>query len=177
MIVHRSTETNADRVRITWTYQGHDGAQAVVERCDPLGCVVRAAASGQAPGQVSFEDEVQLGGTYTYRLGLPAGGRLHNSAPVHVVVPFAASIQLLSVSPNPTPGPIQVTFLLLSGAPATLALHDLQGRRVMSQPVSFPVVGRQSVTLDAPSDLGAGIYFVPCEHGGRTAARLIVLIR
>jgi hypothetical protein len=171
------SEVEPNRVRVTWTTTGTFSGNRV-QRCSDSGCVVVGIATADATGRLTFEDlYVQPGELYTYRLGLMTQGRLHLSGAVDIEVPLTVALRVMGVAPNPAPARLRITFLLSSNAPARLTLHDIAGRQVSSQNISFPVPGRQTLELDPPSSLSAGIYFVRIEQRGQIAARKVVILR
>ncbi len=84
-------------------------------------------------------------------------------APVIVPEP-ALSLELLGASPNPVRGAARLAFSLPSAGHVTLALHDVQGRRVRTLvDVELPA-GSHAVSWDGRDDAGvrvpAGSYWM-----------------
>ena len=83
-------------------------------------------------------------------------------------VPDAAllAFALSSAGPNPIrDGRVRLSVTLPSGAPASLELIDVGGRRVASRDISALGVGEHAVELTAGRRLAPGIYLVRLRQG------------
>ncbi len=78
----------------------------------------------------------------------------------------AVEFALDGVRPNPAVGGrLRVHFSLPSGAPATLELFDLSGRRIAERAVGLMGAGRHAVDLASGGRLRTGIYVVRLTQG------------
>jgi hypothetical protein len=123
---------------------------------------------------------------YDYRAGTTAdiyaqninadgslGGSLLSTSPLP-----PASFALSGVRPNPSVGDVRVSFSLPDGAPATLALYDLTGRRIESLSVGALGPGVHVASLGhGPSTLPPGVYCVCLTQGTHRAFNKVALVR
>lgn len=86
-------------------------------------------------------------------------------------------LTLERVSPSPTRGPLRVAFTLASGAPATLELIDVAGRRVWSRSLAGLGAGPHSLELADPPGPSSGIHFLRLQQHGHTLVRRVILLR
>lgn len=115
---------------------------------------------------------VRAGGRYAYRL-MVAG---HASAETWVDVPTAARFALHGARPNPArAGDLRVAFALDSYAPATLALFDLNGRRVAAREVGALGAGSHTTRLSEGERLAPGLYWLRLSQGSRHASTRVVI--
>src|SRR5438034_1093913 len=92
---------------------------------------IPATHSCSRSGMVTYEDaEVRPGSRYGYRLGVPSNGAERMLGEVWLSIPSIAELHLRGLVPNPAGAELAVAFSLASGAPATLELFDIAGRRV-----------------------------------------------
>ena len=82
--------------------------------------------------------------------------------------------------PNPSRAAIHVTFSLAEGslaegAPGTLTLIDIAGRRLSERAVTG--TGRQTIDLASGALLAPGVYLVRLTQGGRSIVRRVSLLR
>jgi type IX secretion system substrate protein len=83
----------------------------------------------------------------------------------------------MSVGPNPVTSTVTLRFALARPAQVSLAVFDLQGRRVATLlDGSSMTAGEHGVPLTA-SSWAAGCYLVRLEVGGRTTTSKLVVIR
>jgi hypothetical protein len=129
-------------------------------------------------GSLRFEDRaVSPGERYAYRLGyVEAGGELFTTE-TWVDVPAALRLALEGLRPNPAVGELHVWFTLPHAAPATLALHDLAGRRVLDREVGSLGPGRHLVRLDDGASIPPGIYWLSLRQGEKTLLARGVVMR
>jgi hypothetical protein len=95
---------------------------------------------------------------------------------VAVQVPGVPALAIQQVAPNPTSGPLRVRFTLPSGAPATLELLDLAGRRLRRMAVGGNGAGSEVVDLAPREPLRPGIYVVRLEQDGRSVAARVAVV-
>ncbi len=89
----------------------------------------------------------------------------------------AVVFALAGVTPNPaTSGRLSVAFALPDGAPATLELLDVAGRRVASREVGALGAGRHIVELAPAGRQAPGLYLVRLTQGGRIATRRVTVL-
>lgn len=81
-------------------------------------------------------------------------------------------------APNPARGRATLDFTLPEAAHVTVALYDVEGRRVREAARGEFPAGRHGVTLDLRSgrDLAPGLYFVRVSAGPRTRVQRLVVM-
>jgi len=85
-------------------------------------------------------------------------------------------LRIVSLSPNPTVGGLNVRFSIPAPRPTALELYDLAGRRLYVADAGTLGVGEHVLDLDPDGRLEAGIYFVTLTDGHeRRTARAVVL--
>ena len=122
--------------------------------------------------------DVVAGGAYDYRLGVagPEGERFYGET--HVVVPDQSVVSLEGMQPNPSDGPMLVSFSLAGRDAASLDLLDVTGRRLIRREVGSLGVGRHFVRLDeSGKPLPAGLYFLRLAQDGHARTAKIVIER
>lgn len=98
------------------------------------------------------------------------------------VPPAGAGLTLLPPSPNPFNPCTTISFAAPAGAPVSLRVYDLAGRRVTTllDGVTLPE-GLQTATWDGRDDAGrpavAGAYLLRLESGGRVEVRKALLLK
>ena len=167
------------------------------QAAEPLGMVVsveRRTAGGEwasvaqqlqdATGGITYVDDVVTAGTqYDYRLDVNQTGHEGHYGETRIAVPgttgvpVAPPLALAGVRPNPTDGPLTVSFSLPSGAPATLSMYDVTGRRVMAQAVGGLGAGTHTLRLDSVVRLRTGLYFLRLEQGDEDSVARAVVAR
>ncbi|MGH2569593.1 MAG: FlgD immunoglobulin-like domain containing protein, partial [bacterium] len=89
--------------------------------------------------------------------------------------------QVLSLSPNPTGGPLRVRLEGLDARPARLDVFDARGRLVRRLLGRSDHSGSTSVEWDGRSEVGdlvpSGVYFVRLASGDLTEVRKVTVIR
>ncbi|MEI6410371.1 MAG: T9SS type A sorting domain-containing protein [Bacteroidota bacterium] len=75
----------------------------------------------------------------------------------------------LQISPNPTSGPINVTFTALNNGKTTLQVVDATGALVYTAAPDAITTGDQQISLDL-QDKPAGIYFICLRQAGKLIA-------
>jgi aminopeptidase N len=88
---------------------------------------------------------------------------------------------ILRAQPNPTPGPTQITFRLVSSAPARLSVFDPAGRLVRDLPLGPAASGVHLVTWNGETESGPraapGAYFLRLSQQEAGDTRKLILIR
>lgn len=127
--------------------------------------------------RLHFEDATVAPATrYAYRLRLSRNGLDHFSPMTWVDVP-ANVLSFGGPRENPSVGPPVVQFTLPDARPATIEVHDLSGRRVMSREVGSLGPGLHRVTLEPRAPWRAGIYFLKLRHPDGAIARRVCVLR
>ena len=157
------------------------------------------ATGGTRGDFIAADPDVQSGGSYPsllltqtdriVRIDPPGGGWFGpptsslqpvGSAAAVLAPGTPAATHLVSVAPNPAFSSARVEFALAQESRASLAVFDLQGRRVATLAGGVLEAGPHIATWDGASPRGpapAGVYFVRLEAAGRSDARRIVLTR
>lgn len=172
-----TAEATPDRVRITWYVTGLEGNARVERRrgADEWLLIGEAVRSG--PDYLVYEDrDVAPGERLTYRLVWVEGGVELHSDPVQIVVPSGIGRLELAAAPNPANGLIDARIALPVAGDATLALHDILGREVMTRNVRADAAGRMIVRLGT-ADLPAGLYWLSLRQGGAAARTRVSVVR
>jgi hypothetical protein len=133
-----------------------------------------------------LDTHVSAGVTYQYFLGIWQGEGEEQAlfGPVSVTYfpPFSATLPYLAVWPNPSTGPIKVSFAAeKSGVPFKLTLTDVSGRVVGDMASGTASIGVTSFTWDLVKhpgwSLSPGVYFVSLEMEGKLFERKIVFLK
>ena len=126
--------------------------------------------------RINYVDEAVVAGhRYGYRLGLGSGTGEVVAGETWVDVPLKAVFALQGARPNPTAGPLSVSFSLADDSPATLAILDLSGRRVFERQVGNLGPGNHVVRLER-AQLRSGIYAVRLTQAGRTLTSKVTIV-
>lgn len=131
----------------------------------------RLDEAGLAPGTaIATLDALTLAGEHvqgTVRLDVPS--------------PAAGTEVVLAASPNPFNPQTTLRFALPQDGPCSLAIHDLQGRRVRTLVDGVRPAGDHALLWDGRDEGGAavasGIYFARLVHPGGTRTERLALIR
>jgi hypothetical protein len=84
---------------------------------------------------------------------------------------------LLWVSPNPVTSAATLRFALAGTEVVTLAVYDVQGRRVVTLLDSAPMSGGEHVVPLRPKGWPPGCYVARLDSEGITATRKMVIVR
>jgi 1,4-alpha-glucan branching enzyme len=109
----------------------------------------------------------------------PGEYHLYTSEPVDIPVnteetPKAADHSLnLLIAPNPTTGPIALSYELPSSDQVTIEVLNLQGQRVYAQAIGQQLAGWHAQTLDAT--LPAGTYCLKLSTNQSTTTQLFIV--
>lgn len=166
------------RVSLVWQV-GEAEAARVYRSDDGAAWSHLADAEILGDGTVRYVDtSVAPGARYAYRLGLVAGGVETAAGQGWVEVPAFTEFAVHGAFPNPAKAGFAVTFSLPSGAPATLEVIDLAGRRVFSREVGALGAGRHTVSLlGATGRLPIGVYGVRVSQAGKVATAKVSIVR
>src|SRR5262249_54328635 len=95
-----------------------------------------------------------------------AGLALVETPPLGVPGEHARSrLALTGIQPNPSPRDLNVSFSLASGAPASLEVLDVRGRRILSRRVGALGAGVHTLNVAQGESLAPGIYVVRLSQG------------
>ena len=165
----------AGRVQLQWEL-GVSASATLYRSTDGQAWARIASLTPDGSNRISYQDAaVTAGQRYGYRLGLVIDGHEMTAGETWVDVPLEAVFALRGVRPNPTNGPLTLSFSLANSSPASLELVDLSGRRVFERKVGELGAGTHVVRLD--SALPAGIYAVRLTQGGRTLTTKAAIVR
>lgn len=166
-------EADAGEVRIRWHVSGE--TRANVERREGAGeWRVLTELTADGSGYLNLMDhDVRPGTSYDYRLAFASGTR---GGDVTLDVPAAFVLALEGTRPNPSAGPLWVSFTLPGAEPARLELFDLSGRRLSARDVGTRGAGRHLVRLDDGS-LHPGLYWASLTQGARTLRTRVAVVR
>jgi len=174
-----SVDANPDGVTLRW-YGSSSAASGTVYRREP-GSTWRAmgVTAADGLGRWSWVDrDVTPGAGYDYRLGVVRNGGERFFGETHVDVPLRSTLDLAGVLPNPSDGPLSVTFSLPGSAPATLELFDVTGRRLAERAVGGLGAGTHQLRLDSDGVRpAAGLYLVRLRQSGKQRLARVVITR
>lgn len=166
-------DATPDRVRLEW-YGASPGERVTAYR-RPSGGGWNAIATLAADGTGSVvvqDDDVVPGARYEYRLGYAGGAGETFTAATAVQVPARA----LALSVHRSPGAVRLAIELPSGAPASLALFDVSGRRVWSRAVGTLGAGPHEIALEREA-LSPALYFARLTQGGTARTARVAIVR
>jgi hypothetical protein len=87
-----------------------------------------------------------------------------------------ASFALSRIAPNPAGSRFDVSFSLVSGAPATLGVFDVSGRRVASREVGGMGAGFHVVTFGDAAQLRPGLYVVRLSQQSKSLTTPVLIL-
>ncbi len=129
-------------------------------------------------GRVAYDDAgVVRGARYGYRLGVAQNGREVPAGETWLTIPARAMFALHGGRPNPTNGPLSISFSLMDDSPATLELIDLNGRRVFESSVGHLGAGYHVVPMDGGVRLPVGFYMIRLTQNHQTLNSKISIVR
>ncbi|OGF11780.1 MAG: hypothetical protein A2W00_14945 [Candidatus Eisenbacteria bacterium RBG_16_71_46] len=178
-----ATIDSGGAVGLHWSVEG-----AASVRIDPgLGVVESDAGVRVLGGDLPAPSATT---TYTLTADNGAGESVSRAVTVYLSQPAtagvdgperSAAIWLAPPAPNPTAGPARLRFGLARAGRVSLALFDLQGRRVRLLVDSALPAGPHTVDWDGRDGAGrhvaAGLYFVRMEVEGRSLGVRLAHIR
>lgn len=132
-------------------------------------------------GVVATDATAEAGVEHWYRLvAHETGAAPRTFGPVSASRAAALESELGRVTPNPTPGPLVVTFAMAAEARVRVTVTDVQGRTVATLAEGLQRAGRYTLSWDGRSDRGtvpAGLYFVRLQAGDRVWTRRVSIAR
>jgi hypothetical protein len=127
------SETSSGVARLSWFGSDVPSTGALVERrTDGSDWQVLGPPVERGDGLFTYEDRVEAGGRFAYRLRL-ADGTMSEEA--WLTIPGVEGLHLAGFAPNPSVGPLRVAFSLPSAEPATLEVVNVAGRRIARRDV------------------------------------------
>ena len=173
-----SASATADGVSIAWQASTPLVDVAVERRTESGEWAAVATIASDGTGRLAYQDRaVTTGVRYGYRLRITHPGPERTTGETWVEVPARLDFALRGVHPNPSSGPLAVSFTLPDAAPASLELVDVSGRRVSEQDVGHLGGGTHVVDLAGGRGLSAGVYLVRLTRADRTLITRVSLIR
>ena len=92
-------------------------------------------------------------------------------------VPLGAALALHGARPNPVTRDLVVGFALASGAPATLEVVDVAGRRVLSRPLAGLAPGEHVLDLGSAAVMRPGRYWLRLTQEERSLTAPFAIVR
>lgn len=136
---------------------------------------VKGAGNSAVTLQYAFVDKGLAPGKYFYRLVQQDFDGTEKNSPVEqIVISGGLLFELKQNYPNPFRNQTTVEFVLPQQGRATLALFDLNGKRVQTLLDETRGKGVHIVTLHTQK-LTSGIYYLRLESGGSNAVRKIII--
>jgi hypothetical protein len=128
-----------------------------------------------------MDRDVLPGRDYWYRLDATTrdGEALH-FGPIAGTAVKVTEFAFGALVPNPTRGPLGLSFALPAEARATVRVLDVQGRSVVTLVDGVLTAGVHRLAWNGESDNGAlspGVYFAAAELGGRRFVKRFVIAR
>jgi hypothetical protein len=173
-----SVSAEPGRVRIEWLVT-YSGGSPTVYRSAPEGAwQARGLGEIDGAGRLVFVDrDVEPGATYSYRLGFPSSAGEIYTGQVSVTVPTDAVLALAGARPNPAVDGLVAAFSLPDGAPATLEVFDLAGRRQLRRAVGSLGSGFHLFRLAESRRLAPGVYWMRLTRAGESRMAKAVVAR
>jgi hypothetical protein len=179
-----------DRVELAWTVSPEFGDRFHVERADILAGIAspyrRIASSVDvgADGVVRLVDrDIQVGGSYAFRLLDRAGRVVDESAAIHIPVTRAGLAQNF---PNPFNPVTRIEYWIPGSdgdgrTPVRLDVYDVRGARVRTLVDADQPAGRYRVDWDGRDQhgapVGSGIYFYRLVAAQFSGTRKMLLLK
>ncbi len=174
----------SEGIQVSWEVsEGATAAEIWLERSDgtQIGDWIRPLTEHSADGRgvVELDRGVSADRSYSYRLAALERDRVIILTPPVVVESVArAGFKLLGITPNPSRGPVRITFSLEREAAIDIELFDVQGRGVAVLARAVWPVGEHVVEWRGLAQNGAaapaGWYVVRYRYpGGLETQRLI----
>jgi hypothetical protein len=123
----------------------------------------RVAIVQLRPGGTELEAEITESATFTISSTTGVGDG-------------TASFALSRIAPNPAGSRFDVSFSLVSGAPATLGVYDVSGRRVASREVGAMGAGFHVVTFGDAAQLRPGLYVVRLSQQSKSLTTPVLIL-
>jgi hypothetical protein len=105
----------------------------------------------------------------TFTIGSPVG--------VSPSVSPEMRLALDRVAPNPSASDLGIAYVLGSWEPASLAVVDVAGRKMLERDLGAPGPGRHETSLEAGSILAPGLYWLWLSQGGRSVSTKVTIMR
>jgi len=170
-------------LELRWQFSepGRLGAVQVERSAGPDGPWAAVAVEPRVESgvNVAVDRSVESGSTYWYRLSATSGATRLTFGPIQATAGEVISDFALSrPAPNPTSGATRVDFAIPRESQVTLALYDMQGRRVATLADGLVPAGRHQAVWSGTvggRSAAAGIYFLRLQGPGVTFSRRLVV--
>jgi subtilisin family serine protease len=143
--------------------------------------VVVAEQRTESGVSVALDRAVENGKTYWYRLSTAMGQTQMTFGPIEATAgEQIASFELSRPVPNPTSGTARVDYSVPRESRVTLAVFDMQGRRVATLADGLAPAGRHQAVWNGTTggrSAPAGIYFVRLQGPGVQFSRRLIVTR
>jgi hypothetical protein len=163
------------------SFQGQSRSRFALAR--PVSSTLSSLApepDGTVNSIVNVGSTVFVGGSFRRFGGLAQAGiaALVPTSTVDVPAPSAEVALALTLSPNPSTGPVHIAYALPQTARVRIAVFDVLGRRI-AQPLDAeqPAGTHELVWSASAGRLAPGIYLVRLEAGERHALRRCVIMK
>lgn len=80
----------------------------------------------------------------------------------------------LTIAPNPFSQNTKVSFTLKETTEVTVAVYDLTGKKIWSQPTTQLAAGNQIISLKELAHIQSGIYLLQLEMGGESISKRLM---
>jgi hypothetical protein len=173
-----SSDPSPSGVALIWDL-GTSAAQITIERrTETTDWIALATQNPDGTGRVSYDDRtVTPGSRYGYRLRTFSGTRTTTSAETWISIPLTLQLAIDAPRPNPTSGPLAISFSVPSAGRAALDVMDVTGRRVRHRELEIAAASRQLVSFAADGALAPGLYFVRLTHHERSVTSRVAIVR
>jgi hypothetical protein len=184
-VLSASASATPSAAHVEWNVESATGTHAAIYRRDADGLWTARAEGEVGPdARLVFDDAtVQAGSDYSYMMVVAShrGETFGGEALVHVPTTTAvdpghtAEFALAGIAPNPAVDNMSVSFTLPSGAPASLELLDVAGRRLLWREVGTLGAGSHRVDLATSGQVPPGLYFVRLSQAGHVASSRVAI--
>jgi len=175
-----SADAAPDHVTLRW-YAGAAGSVPVTvyRRAAGEGWLALGQEAPDGSGFLTWIDRAVVPGAgYDYRVGILGLDGERFFGETHVVIPAQFQLALDGMRPNPSAGPMLVSFALATRSAATLELLDVTGRRVLGREVGTLGPGQHLLRLDDDGKrVPMGLYFLRLTQAGREHMVKVVIAR
>jgi FG-GAP-like repeat/Secretion system C-terminal sorting domain len=173
-----SADPTPSGVALIWDLGGSAAQTTIERRTESTGWITLATLSADGSGRVSYDDRSAAPGARVgYRLRIVTGARVTISAETWVTVPLSLTLAIDTPRPNPTAGPLAISFSVPSAGRATLEVMDVTGRRVRHRELEMPAASRQSVSFASDGALSPGLYFVRLTQDRKSVTSRVAVVR
>jgi FG-GAP-like repeat/Secretion system C-terminal sorting domain len=173
-----SADPTPSGVTLIWDLGASSAQTAIERRTVSTGWIALATVNADGSGRVSYDDRSATPGSRVgYRLRVTNGARVTISAETWVNIPLTLALAIDTPRPNPTSGPLAISFSVPSAGHATLELMDVTGRRVRHREFEMPAATRQQVSFASDGALSPGLYFVRLTQNRKSVTSRVAVVR